>query len=248
MSNLIASQVSVTTGDIAKAAFGAAKQQMATKIGTINAECEALKKQLEQKFVAYVTPLVADIQSLPVFEDLQKCAAVLRTHDAGYHYSAEIESEQSGGWFDYKEDQAFIKLFKMWFYHYVSTGYADHKLHIRDTNGGTQTLEFSIALYREELSDGGEHYSILQIPARDIPLNEFITANMDIIENIVNLHNKGIDLACKLNGVPDPTTKLTLEEEITNAITLQAVTTMPEIATVFNTTALAGTVIGGYIK
>lgn len=249
MSDLIASQISVTAGDIAKAAVGAAKQRLAAEIKTLDKAYEEAYNKIKAVFCSALQEELVRAKQSKVYADLHECAQILN----GYarpsleheRYKVRIEEEyfSSSG---YPESELPNRAFAKWLYNKTISQRADHKL---ATSIHSVDMVFNVVLYT--IFDDNDNYgesTLAEIPIFTFetdPLYEQLEAEFT---QLVNARNKSIDLNDKLAGRQDPITKLTLEEEITNAITMQAVSNMPEIASVFNTAALAGSIINGYLE
>lgn len=249
MSDIIASQISVTTGDIAKAAVGAAKQRLAAEIKVLNKTYGDAYNKIKAVFCATLQEELVHAKQSKVYADLCECAQILNNYaqesPSNERYKVRIEEDyySSSG---YPESELPNRVFVKWLYSKTVTDRADHKLTI---SIHPVDIVFNVVLYMT--FDDNDNYG--ERTFAEIPIFTFETDSLckqlePELVKLVSTRNKSIDLSNKLKGCQDPITNLTLEEEITNAITMQAVSKLPDIAAVFDTTTLAGSIINGYLE
>lgn len=238
--SIISSSVSVTAGDIAKAVYGLTKQQLTTQRDRISAEATAKYDEISAEVRAWFDDKVASIErsdkyveSLALLNHM-KCVLEISNYPALAYSIGSFPGEAIHGawlrtatWFDYRDGKGSFVLNKL-------------------AKEVGVTLIFKI--------DGADDYALLEwielfsVPLETINTSELIAAITPAIEQYIELRNEATRLSGIVKGDVDPDSNMTLEERVTNTITLKAVENMPGLKETFDALAISSSLISGYLK
>lgn len=248
--SVIASSVSVTAGDIAKAVYGLTKQQLTAQRDLILDQSKELHDKLvgmsQEWFddkLAQMKDSTKYVEGMKLFLHLKRAFSL--SHKPVISHSIHFFSQEN--------------LHSSWLRTIITCDhYAGQTCKVVPRAAAAIDM---FLIFNVDESDEGEKgqdddcegpiskwVELIAYPLGTLNTQPLFDKILPHIKQYVQLRNEAMKLGRLVAGEPDPTSNMTLEEQVTNTITLKAVENMPGLKDTFDALAISTSLISGYLK